>query len=362
MKIKRLIPSLALLFFILSLSSCGQRQKSPGGQKSQETEQDQKGYIVFINVDSPGKAVMYSMGASGGKNQKKKKLFDKNPDSPSGHESKIAFLAEGKNKKNLYTINADGSSLTTVISGADVKKNSLSWSDDGKRLAFISKMTGDTTEQVYVVDAGSSSTPMNVTNSDVNKESPAFSVDGKSVFYSGVKDKNSDIYRADIALQSENNLSGNAADDISPVSMPDGTRLLFLSDESSKGKFNLYMMNIDGKNRAALTKDLNIERDSIRISPDGSKVSFITVDDSGSKSVKIISISGSTVMISNDSYLSAWSEDGSKLYFASSDPKNRRIVEYDTESGKMKDTVKIEYKPGEEASGIKFLHFTEKSK
>jgi Asp-tRNA(Asn)/Glu-tRNA(Gln) amidotransferase B subunit len=41
---------------------------------------------------------------------------------------------------------------------------------------------------------------------------------------------------------------------------------------------------------------------------------------------------------------------------------NRKVVEYDVEGKSMKDVLKLEYKPGQESEGIKFLHFTDKLK
>lgn len=357
MKRKRMIRCLVFMLLILPICSCSRNQRLSGAKNSGSEEEDRSGYIVFVNSDSPGRNIMYRIGASGG-SAVRKKLFDKNTESPSGREGRIAFLAAEKNKKNLYAMNADGGGLVPVISDTDVKENSLSWSPDGKRLVFVSKMTGDAVEQVYVSEAAAASTPIRVTGSDIEKESPAFTTDGRSLFYCGTSDKNSDIYVADILRRSEVNLSQNTCSDISPVPMPDGTRLLFLSDESSAGKFNLYAMDVDGKGRSALTTEMNIDRGSVGISPDGGKVSFTAVDDSGNKSVRIINITGSNIMVSNDSYMSSWSEDGSKLYFASSDAQYRKIVQYDAESGDMKDIIKIEYKPGEDPSGIRFLHFT----
>ena len=70
----------------------------------------------------------------------------------------------------------------------------------------------------------------------------------------------------------------------------------------------------------------------------------------------------STVMVADDAYITAWSGDGKKLYYATYDPENRKIMEYDVAGKTSKDMFKIQYKPGEESTGIKFLHFTDKLK
>jgi Tol biopolymer transport system component len=157
-------------------------------------------------------------------------------------------------------------------------------------------------------------------------------------------------------------LTNSSFSETSPVVTPDGTKILFLSDESEKGKYNLYATGIDGGSRTQLTTGLNILKDSISVSPDSSMVAFITLGSNGSTAVHVIDMHKSQVMVVNGGYMATWSGDGKKLYYASSDEKSRKIVEYSIGDDTMKDVLSIEYKPGEESAGIKFLHFTDKLK
>jgi Periplasmic component of the Tol biopolymer transport system len=359
MKTKRITALILIMLMPLCVLSCSQRKASPGGEQKQG-EQSDKGYLIFINADTPEKYVLYSAEVEG---KKKTKLYEKNPFSAAGYTNKIVFVAKSDSKQGLYMVKADGSELTTIISNIDIKENTLSWSPAGDKLTFIAKGPQDSVFQVYYVETGKNKTPIKVTNDNNTKESPRFSVDGKNIIYTEGNGSNFDIVKHDIGLLKYTNLSGgNAVNDVSPTISPDGTRIFFLSDEKSKGKLDLYSMTLDGTNRTPLTTGLNIEKDTLRVSPNSSMVSFIILSDKGSKSIQVIDMNRATVMISNDAYISTWSGDSKKLYFATFDPTNRKIVEYDITAKKMKDAFKIEYKPGEESTGIKFLHFTEKLK
>jgi len=347
---------LVSVLFIYPVSCTMKRQTAPPKQGEQEQN---KGYIIYINIDTPQKYVMYQNDAGG---KKKGKVYDKNPESAAGYGEKIAFTSKESGKQVLYTINADGSSLTPVLNNFNIKENSISWSPDGRRIAFIARQTGDLSEEIYYVEAGKNKTPVKVTEDVYNDESPRFSSDGKILYYSKIKDNNSDIYRYDLAGQSSSNISNNISNDISPVVSPDGTKILFLSDEKEKGKYNLFIMGTQDGVRSELTTGQNIVKDTIKVSPDSSMVAFITIDDRKNRTVQVMDMNKAMVMICDDSYMAVWSRDSKKLYYATFDQKNRRIAEYDVTGRTSKDVVKIEFKPGEESTGIKSLHFTDKLK
>lgn len=361
MRTKRVIPLIMVLLLLIYPVSCGQRKESPPPQqKGQQGEQDgNKGYIIYINLDTPKKLVMYSVDTSG---KNKQKVYEKNPYDASGYESKIAFLSKEDEKQNLQVINGDGSGLMPVMTDTAIDTNSISWAPDGRKLTFTSKPSPDRTSQVYYVEVGKFKTPVRITDDDYTNTSPKFSNDMSIIVFSKDLGQNYDIYRYDMGSRKSVNLSNNTPNDMSPVITPDGMEILFLSDEAEKGKFNLYMMNIDGGERSALTTGLNIEKNSIRISPDSSMAAFVTSDEKGNKAIHVIDMHKSTVMVTNGGYMAAWSGDSKKLYYAASESQERRIVEYDILGGTIKDVLSIPFKPGEESAGIKYINFTNKLK
>lgn len=358
MRLSRVAMVFMVILLLLYPSSCGQRKESPPPSKSDEQGKS-KGYMIYINEDTPKKYVMYSVDIEG---KNKKKVYDKNPVDAAGYEGDIAFVESVSNKKALSTIKGDGSGLTPVMTNTPLGIGSLAWSSDGKKIAFTAKPDEASPPQVFYVEAGKFKTPVVVTKDAFVNKSPAFSNDSKFLIYSKEIGGSSDICKYEISSRNEINLSNNSADDISPIITPDGTKILFLSDEAEKGKYNLYLMDIDGAGRTALTTGMNIEDGSLDVSPDSSMIAFVTLSDKGNKAVHVIDMHKSIVMVANGGYMTSWSGDSEMLYYASSDPKNRRIVEYSILDGSMKDILNIPYKPGEESEGIKLLHFTDKLK
>lgn len=358
MKIKKAIVFFMVSVILLSSSSCSsQRKQAPPASEQQQDKN--KGYLIFINRDTPSNYVMYSVDAEG---KKKEKIYDKNPYGASGYDEKIAFISKESGEQSLYMINADGSSLTPIMNKTPVNNESLSWSPDGRWLAFSSRLLADKANEIYYVEAGKSKTPVRITNGTSENEGPRFSNGTRMILYAQLAGDNYDIFKFDMGKRASINLSNNSSNELSPVVSPDGTKIIFLSDEALKGKLNMYMMNIDGGNRTPLTTGLDIKKGSIEISPDSSMIAFVVSGEKGGKAVHVIDMNKATIMVSNGGYMATWSSDSKMLYYASSDPKNRRIVEYDVTGGKIRDVLKIEYKPGEDAAGIDFLHFTDKLK
>ena len=351
-----------IVIFIISLSlfllSCAKKNKAQEGNSKKE---DGKNYIIFVNADSPDENKMYSIEVE---SKDKKSIYQKNVLNAAGIDGKIAVLSEEKGKTGLYTINADGSGKVAVLKDFPIKNSYVSWSPDKKKITFAARKTGDKSDEIYYVETDENKGPVKVTDDGLTDADPKFSNSGETIAYDKKSGGNYDIFLYEISPLRNVNLSKNAANDISPVLKTDGTRMLFLSDEAEAGKYNLYSMNMDGSGRYPLTSGLNIDRHSVDVSPDGSMAAFVSVDDRKNKSLHVIDMSKKTVMVSNGSYISAWSDDSKKLYFASSDDKEmkRKIIEYDIQEGVMKDTVKVQYKPGEEAEGIKFIYFTDKLK
>lgn len=358
MKIRKVLVFLMILFSVL-YSSCGQRQSSPPEGK-QGGDEKGKEYLVYLSAEMPDKNTLYKLDIAKGKAEK---VSEESIEGAAAAEGKIAFLSMDKEKlQNLNMINADGSELSTVMNNTYIKYNYLSMAPGGGRIVFSAKNPYDKGIEIYYVESGKYKTPVRVTDDAYDNESPKFSNDGRLIVYTKNTNSNFDIYKFDMGISKNQDLSNNAANDISPVLSPDGTKIFFISDAAQKGMYDLYYMDIDGKERTRMTIGLNIQKDTMSISPNSSMIAFVSVDAKGGKSVHIIDMSKSTAMVSSGAYVLAWSGDGKKLYYAASDQEERKIVEYDISGKSTKDVLKIKLKPGEEIQGIKFLHFTEKLK
>jgi hypothetical protein len=152
-------------------------------------------------------------------------------------------------------MNADGTNQTRLTTGGS--NNSVKWSPDGTRIAFLSgSVAGSAGLSVMNAD-GSNQTRL--TNAYSYYDSPPdWSPDGSRIAFLSNPDNNYDIYVIDADGSNQTRLTNDPAFDSSPVFSPDGTRIAFLSDRDKIDNgwgYNdkIYVMNADGSSQTRLT-------------------------------------------------------------------------------------------------------------
>ena len=141
----------------------------------------------------------------------------------------IAFVSNRNGSEEIYLMNADGSHQTRVTENSAFEFD-LSWSKDGRRLAFVSNM--DSGFEIYVMDV-------------------------------------IDITRA--LFTDPTRLTFTAAMDMSPSWDPDGQRIVFSS--SQNGQTGLFVMNDDGTGITYLGMP-SVQASQPCWSPRGNRISF----------------------------------------------------------------------------------------
>jgi Tol biopolymer transport system component len=101
--------------------------------------------------------------------------------SPDGKLIAYDYRQPGYSIREVYVMNADGTGARRVTDLRDVS-GFVSWSPDGKRLAFQSSVKGGLSNIYTVPVAGGA--PERVTSSTVDTIQPAWSPDGKRIAYS----------------------------------------------------------------------------------------------------------------------------------------------------------------------------------
>ena len=346
---------ISILVAALLFCSCSPKKSSEG----EKDEENKKGYLVYINADTPDKNSLYNVDIS---DKKAEKIYEKNVLGAAGNEGKIAFVIKESGKEEIDMMNADGKDKKRITKDLSLKNQYLSWSTDKKWIAFPSKQSEDKFYNIYYIEAGKDKTYTRITDDVYDCESPLFTKEGNVILFSAGINGKHDIYSFNIQSKKITKLTNNNGDNLSPAISPDGMKLLYLSDQNSKGRYNIYMSNIDGTNPIEMTKDQSIAKDSVKVSPDNSMISFITVGKNGNRSINIIDMNKASIFISNGGYISTWSKDSKKLYYASFDNQYRKIIEYNIEDKTSDIVLRIQFKPGEENTGIKFLHYTDKLK
>ena len=193
-------------------------------------------------------------------------------------KKKIAMMdhAGFGSQSGLYTINADGSVLTKLLSvpasphGGGFPR----WSPDGTKIIFDAEFGGN--DKIYVINQDGSGFEQLTFGSAVDRD-PAWSPDGTMIVFSSNRDGLShyDLFVMNADGSNITNLTNSpSSDEFVPDWSPDGTQIVFDSYASGYPQ-DLWIMNADGSGQTNLTPNTKAYADgSGRWLPDGSKLTF----------------------------------------------------------------------------------------
>lgn len=184
--------------------------------------------------------------------------------SPTG--DKIAFASVGHTRfpGKIYVMNADGSNPTQVTF-SDFADFSPTWSSDGKRIAFarfpLTAGEPSGTGQIYVINSDDTGlTKLGGKLDTLSSKSLSWSPDGRKIAFEG-DDRLCEcgaifVMNADGTGQTKLT-SGRRGGDGSPTWSPDGTAVAFESNRNSAGIYalglDIYVINSNGTGVARLT-------------------------------------------------------------------------------------------------------------
>jgi Tol biopolymer transport system component len=131
------------------------------------------------------------------------------------------------------------------------EQNSLTWSSDGRALAFSSICTGEFV-RLYVWDQETKVvTPL--TEDWYSAYTPAYSPDGKWLAFSADRDGSPNIFLMDLQSGEMHNLTQSEFTDSHPTWSPDSQWIAFTRNLG--GNDEIYMINVDGGEAQNLTNN-----------------------------------------------------------------------------------------------------------
>ncbi|MCZ6673455.1 MAG: S9 family peptidase [Verrucomicrobia bacterium] len=223
--------------------------------------------------------------------------------SPSG--DRIAFVSSTDNGSEIYVLWTDSGQLAKITQ-LDGSPSGLSWSPDGKWIAFSLKIQEKHAELVkppkkpkdakwaeaprvttllkheqdgsghispgfhhYFIVPADGATPRQVSSGEFHHRGASqWTPDGKSLVFSSNRNenwefefRNSEIYKLDLADGSIKALTDRNGPDFSPAISPNGKQIAYLGydDKIQTYQINrLYLMNLDGSGKREL--ELNLDR------------------------------------------------------------------------------------------------------
>ncbi len=278
----------------------------------------------------------------------------------------LAFFGRHGDQSGLFVMHADGSEITFLASSKGTNSplpgtgREMTWSPDGKRLAFISstpsavaaEASGDPmviTRYLYKPDAGEGMTRFNdnqrlhifvvdlaskqvrqLTNGETDEHSIDWSPDGKEILFASNRETNQDeFFNYDVfALRVDDGsirrITATEFNEYEPLWSPDGKHIVYrgtrrgLTDrETTMEDTHAWVMNSDGSGRREIGAVLDNRQGVPQWSPDGNSVYF-TVQERGSNHLVRLPLSGGKpeYIVNETGSVGAWSvaKDGALAY------------------------------------------------
>lgn len=171
--------------------------------------------------------------------------------SPDGRWIAYSEYAGGKDydpkRWSIYVVAADGSERRRLVENALY----VTWSRDGKKLAFGSSRDGN--REIYTINADGSDI-RRLTHDDAKDNLPAWSPTTDKIAFCSTRSGNEDIYVMSSDGSNVQRLTDDPASDFNPAWSPDGKYLVFFR-ETGDHKDQIYVVNADGSGERRITHD-----------------------------------------------------------------------------------------------------------
>jgi Tol biopolymer transport system component len=199
-----------------------------------------------------------------------------------GGGGELAFASNQSGTVQVWVTNLDGSNMRQVT---DMPEGACQpdWSPDGMKLVFISPCDGN--DEIYPGSGlflinydGTNLTPLpNMPGGDFD---PSWSPDGQYIAFTSRRvSGRSRIYLIDVDTFEVIRLSGQFSRNMQPAWSSDGQMLVYIS--STDGPTDIWVMNRDGTNQMAITKNHTKINSHPVWSMDDNVILFTQADEAG---------------------------------------------------------------------------------
>jgi Tol biopolymer transport system component len=249
---------------------------------------------------------------------------------------RLALFSDRRDYTEIIVISTiDGRLIDRVVKGersGDLESlhsyvSGMSWSPDGKSIAFVSKSKGE--DALYLV---------NVPKKKIYKKlkfglsamfSPAWSPEGNRIVFAGVKEGKQDLYLYNLETKKLDKLTDDVYSDADPGWSPNGDKLVFSSDRPhvhdsdtipyQYGHNDLFLLNLATTEITPLSVGPGINRQPAW-SPKGDKIAFVS-NRNGIDNIYIYDLdSNQTFPVTNvltGCFNPSWSKEGDQIAFSS---------------------------------------------
>lgn len=241
--------------------------------------------------------------------------------SPSGEL--VACLSVKERFLDIFLVNAKtGKKFENLTKGFSLSKyeyimylqNGLSWSPDGNFITFVGKK--DTYDQIFILNALTGRVVRRYNPKFEDIVAPVYSPDGKKIAFAGIVRDKQEIYVLDVASGEVTPVTKDFYGDGYPAWSPDGKYIYYASERQTF--HNIFRIRPDGTGEEQLTFG-DAENISPAVSPDGTRMMFVSNREGGIFNIFVLDLAGRTVSQYTDVVTgvmdAAWSPDGQKIAF-----------------------------------------------
>ena len=193
--------------------------------------------------------------------------------------TKIAFTSTRDGNSEIYVMDGDGSNQRRVTVNPSGDRDPA-WSPDGKKIAIVSNRNNVNKDhkQIWVIDADGKN-PIRLTDGLVDSY-PDWSPDGTKIVYDAhLHPDEHHVAPAGITVidADGNNKRLLTREGAHPTWTPDGKRIAFIAGKNPGDDAQIYVMDVDGRNRMQLTHDF-VHKRLPSWSHDGRRIAYVGDD------------------------------------------------------------------------------------
>jgi Tol biopolymer transport system component len=207
--------------------------------------------------------------------------------SPGGN--KILFVRSIDGRKQIFTINTDGSGENN-LSIPQHDESNPAFSADGSRIIFISKQSGN---YVLIMMNADGTLRKELIQQKGKIRYPVFSPDGEFVAFVAYQENNPGLYIMNSDGNDVRNIVNHNVIESKLQFTPDASKIVFASRSRGRKNSDICIIDIDGDKPKNLTGELNVINQHPSITPDGKSIIFHSIKFNNCEIYKV-DIDGST--------------------------------------------------------------------
>lgn len=309
------------------------------------------GTIIFGEYD--GDQVITRINADGTDRQELTTRSVLRPDTPGfawapGGDSFAWFdadLSEDSSPASLVITSSDGAESNTLdippVFGTSRLDVRLTWSTDGRYLAFVQQNPDSEQTQVGIVDSGTGDMRLIDAPVGENQGHPAWHPDDNRLAFTEIESNGLHRIRLfDVDSGESTLLVEDQEIATQPTWAPNGAAIVYIGSGGDEGRRTLHLVNVQSGNVAIVN-----EYDRIDYLPDWSargQLAFMSDEDDGDYELLVVDPDGSELLILTEDYdwtifAPRWNGSGRYITFTSQSPDEERwrVNVYDIDEHKL---------------------------